>query len=136
MNVPAPPSPPPFAGWWRPATRGGRIALLVASLWPLVYVGLFIVGMVVLSATLSSSGGQPDPEQMPPLMAALFAGHCLTMLLMFGMIAVYVVSVVRNPKLDPNMRILWVLLLFFGNLFVMPVYWYLYMWRDETPAPA
>jgi phage shock protein PspC (stress-responsive transcriptional regulator) len=31
------------------------------------------------------------------------------------------------------MRIVWVVLLFFANAFVIPVYWYLYIWKTVEP---
>jgi uncharacterized membrane protein YqjE len=42
----------------------------------------------------------------------------------------YMFNVYRNNRIAKNQRILWVALLFFGNIIVYPIYWYLYIWRE------
>lgn len=37
-----------------------------------------------------------------------------------------------DQNLDQNMKIMWMLLLFFMGMFAQPVFWYLYIWRG-TP---
>lgn len=130
MNAPTTTKP----GWWRPATRGGRVWLGIATLWPLLYIFLVAGTMVTmfLAGVVAANGkpGQP-PEWVHGLMAGFMAIHCLTMVAGLALIVVYVVSVVNNPRLDQTMRIIWILLTLFGGAFAMPVYWYLYLWRNR-----
>ena len=69
------------------------------------------------------------------------------MALGFALIAVYVVHAVRSDQFTQEMRIVWVIILFMGNMLAFPVYWWLYLrpWKrpltrgvekptDPTPA--
>lgn len=48
----------------------------------------------------------------------------------------YEVHVWMNKRIKKDRKYLWSALLFFGNILVYPVYWYLYLWREsEAPLP-
>ena len=86
---------------------------------------------------------EPDsfaPAIFPIGFAALFAVHLFTMLLIMGLMAFYIVQVVRTDRLDQNMRILWTILICMVAMGAMPVYWYLYIWREPLavtpPLPS
>jgi hypothetical protein len=51
---------------------------------------------------------------------------------------VYVVHAFRNSEFRQETRIVWVIILFMGNMFAFPVYWWLYLrpWGRRTDAPA
>jgi hypothetical protein len=51
-----------------------------------------------------------------------------------GLIPFYIVLVVKSDRLDETMRIVWVVLICMLGMFAMPVYWYLYVWRNGPPA--
>jgi len=42
---------------------------------------------------------------------------------------------IKMKSLNENMKIMWVLLLYFAAMLAEPVFWYLYIWR-ETPESA
>jgi len=43
----------------------------------------------------------------------------------------------RTPRLAKNSRILWVILLVLFSRVVMPIYWYLYIWKEnDDGAPT
>ena len=46
-----------------------------------------------------------------------------------GALIIYIVHVYRNRNIDNGQKHLWAALLFFGNIFVYPFYWYLHIWR-------
>jgi ATP-dependent Zn protease len=64
----------------------------------------------------------------------LFAAHTATILLMMGLMPFYIILVVKSDWLDQTMRIVWVVLICMLGMFAMPVYWYLYVWRNGPPA--
>ena len=66
----------------------------------------------------------------------LFAAHMITILLIIGLMPLYIVLVVKNRQLDETMRIVWVVLICMLGMLAMPVYWYLYIWRNRLPASA
>ena len=57
----------------------------------------------------------------------LFAIHAATILVMFGLLAVYVVDIFRNQRFPEHKQILWCIALLAGNAIAMPIYWWLYV---------
>ena len=66
--------------------------------------------------------------------AGLVVAHMFTILLMLGLMPFYILLVVKSTRLDETMRIVWVVLICLLGMFAMPVYWYLYIWRDAPAA--
>lgn len=109
--------------------KAQKILLGIASGWPVVYIFLFfalIFGMIVL---LPGGGGELDPIFRDGF-AVLMVVHMLTIVLSLGLTVLYIVHVVKNTRLDGNMRIIWILLLLFGGMIAGPVYWYLQIWKE------
>ena len=100
-----------------------RYLLLVATLYPVAYM-LFFFAVVGIAA--ASGGGDPDGE-LPIPFGVLIALHILTMLVSLALIVIYVIDVFRNPRVDPDHRILWLILILLGGLIAMPVYWWLHL---------
>lgn len=129
MNAPTMTRP----GWWRPATRSGRLWLGIATVWPLLYLFLFVGGFMVMML-IAAPPGRPPPAEPPTWIfgpvAGMMAMHCLTIAGTLALMVVYVISVVNNPKLDQTLRIVWILLVLFFSMLALPPYWFLYVWRD------
>jgi hypothetical protein len=57
-----------------------------------------------------------------------------------ALMAFYIVNVFRNDRVDKDKKALWAVVLFMGNMIAMPIYWYLYIWREapavDSPAPS
>ncbi len=56
----------------------------------------------------------------------------LNIVFIFSVLAlevVYCVDVIRSKRLSKYKRALWILLIFFMNLLIMPFYWYFHIWR-------
>lgn len=109
-------------------TRGKKIALAVATVWPPLYMLLFLGVFVVAFASLStaSQAGAP-PQGMPTLFLVILPLHILTMIEGLGLLVVYVLHALNNEKLDQNTRLLWAILLFVGQFIAMLIYFYQYV---------
>jgi hypothetical protein len=46
-----------------------------------------------------------------------------------SVLIIYVIHVYRSKGISKEQKNLWAALLFFGNIIIYPVYWYLYIWR-------
>jgi hypothetical protein len=95
---------------------------------PLIYLAGFIVlmfGMVFFEAVSS----RPQATGFPLGFALLFLVHLAFMLLVFALMVFYVVHLFRTTEVGADKKALWAVVLFLGNMFAMPVYWYLYLWR-------
>jgi len=109
------------------------LALLIGLLtvWPIIYIVGFMV--VVFGAVMrATSTLQPG---LFPRFDLLMAMHLGTMAVMAWLMVFYLVHVFRNPALGDK-RVLWAVVLFMGSFIAMPVYWFLYVWRQRGPALA
>ena len=108
-----------------------KVLLGLATLWPLVYMFLFFV--FVFSMAFGFRGNDPQPG-IPPIMALVFGLHLLTMLVIMALTVFYIVNVFRNERVDKDKKALWAIVIFMGNAIAMPIYWYLYFWREPSTA--
>ena len=114
-------------------TRGKRIALAVFTVWPFLYIILFfgsILGTMILASVCNG-----PPKWLFGVMFVILILHFLTMIEVFSLIAIYIIHVFKTDRIPRDKKVLWAVVLFLGNMLAMPVYWYLYVWKDpETSA--
>ena len=111
-----------------------KILLGLATLWPFVYMILFFVFVFSSFLFLSSSAGH---EAGPPVsFMIIFPLHLLTMLWIMALTVFYIVNVFRNERVEKDKKVLWAVVLFMGNLIAMPIYWYLYIWKEPAVSLA
>lgn len=108
------------------------IVIGLFTIWPLIYVGLFMVFLVVVAFTIFQHA--PQHQSGPGIFPYIIIPHVGTMLLMLALMAFYIVHVFKNPALKPDWRIVWTALLFFIFAFSGPVYWWLFIWRPARGA--
>ena len=107
-----------------------KILLGLASLWLFVYMVLFFIFILSSFFFLSPSAG---PEFGPPFpFMIIFPLHLLTMLGIMALTVFYIVNVFRNERVDKDKKALWAVVLFMGNMIAMPIYWYLYIWKEPA----
>jgi hypothetical protein len=111
----------------RPAT----ILVGIAAILPILYIPFF-VAFAFLPAW---QGGGPES------MAAfdhIFTIHICVMLLSMTLIAFFIVYLFKTSRVPPEKKALWAVVIFMANMFSMPVFWYLYMWKqsDSRSSPS
>jgi len=111
----------------------GRVALGVATAWPPVYFVVFI-GFIVVSFFLQKDASSEDPLNVA--FAVLLVAHLLTMGLSLALLGAYVFDVFRNPRVQEDLRVLWVVVVILANALAMPVYWALYLRPGLPTAPS
>jgi len=107
-----------------------KVILGVASLWPLLYMLIFICYWLymVLWITSHPEGGGGAPGGI----ALLFIVHGITMVWLLALLAIYIYDVFNNSRVDKDKKALWAVVLFLGNVIAMPIYWYLYIWAEDS----
>lgn len=114
--------------------RSTKILLGIGTIWPVVYIAIFFIAIFSMIA-LTPVPGDPAPD---PIFAvgiiAFFIVHFVTILLSLGLTVFYIVHAVKNTRLDSNMRIIWIILFFFGGMLAEPIYWYLQIWKEPEPT--
>jgi len=108
---------------------GKPLAIIIGiiTLWPIIYMVLFMGSIFLAMAT--GFNQQQAPHFFPYLMVA----HLGTMLIMFGLLAFYIVHVFKNPSFKDDRRVLWAIVIFMGGPVGAPVYWWLHIW-PRPPA--
>lgn len=114
---------------WRPS-RPVTILLGFATIWPLLYIVSFFGFIFFLFARATAA---PQPQAFDAF-RYVFALHVLTMILMFALTIVYIVHAYRTDQIAEDRRMIWIVILFFGNLIAFPIYWYLYLWKAGDRA--
>lgn len=111
--------------------KSSKILLGLATLWPFVYLILFFIFVFSSMFFLRQSSG----ESGPPFFFLIFmAFHLLTMLWIMLLTIFYMVNVFRNDRVDKDKKVLWAVVIFMGNMIAMPIYWYLYIWKEVPPG--
>jgi hypothetical protein len=112
--------------------KSNKVLLGIASIWPFIYLPLFL--LAVFSMVIFNGPGKQPPDAFPLIFLIILPIHLLTV---FGALALkifYIVNVFRNPKVEKDKQLMWVLLLMLAGLVAEPVYWYLYIWSDKPQA--
>jgi hypothetical protein len=129
--------------------KSRKVWLGIATIWPIVYMFLFIGAIFLLVLFSGLQDGGPGAGSHPPSLLfpfgfmGLMVVHMVTILGTLALTVFYIIRVFKTERLDQNMKIMWMLLLFFMGMIVQPIFWYLYIWRDKselstegTPRPA
>jgi len=95
-----------------------KLALGAATLVPILYVLSFFLFL-------------DRPGAKVPFLQAI---HVWVIVLALGLMFFYLVDVFRNPRVPRDKRVLWAAVLLLGSLFVEPVYFWLYIWKDRQSA--
>ncbi len=66
----------------------------------------------------------------------LIALHVFVVFLTLGLTVFYIIHALKNDKLDQNLRIIWVLLIFFGAILTMPAYYFMNIWKEPLAPVA
>jgi hypothetical protein len=111
-----------------------KLFLGILTLWPIIYVCLFI--LFFFSAILFGPGPAEPGSGMQPMMAFILILYLLTVILILALTVFYIVDIFRNDRVDKDKKVLWAVVIFMANAFAMPVYWYLYFWREPSLATS
>jgi len=109
--------------------RVGLVVLGIITVLPLVYFAVFFITI----------GWAAEGGQVPGILDAIPIMHMGVIFLWWTLTAVYLIDVLRTPRLEGSARAIWAALVAFGGPLAWPIYWYLNMWRrvpDTAPASA
>ncbi len=110
-----------------------KVILGIATLWPFVYLLVFMGFWLYM--VLWGVSHQESTKEIPVVFIGVFILHFITMIWTWGLLAIYICNVFKNDRVATDKKALWAVVLFFGNMIAMPIYWYLYIWREDEPLP-
>jgi hypothetical protein len=109
-------------------TKPKALVLAGFTAWPIVYI--FVAIFLFLAFIVTTEVGPHEPTHgIPTALVILMALHIFTILLVFILIAIYIVHIFRTDAVSQDKKALWAVVIFLGHVFAMPVYWYLYIWK-------
>ena len=116
----------------RDMNKTKAIILAAFTVWPVVYMFLFMAG--IAGSMFFMRGGSGPMQGFFGVVVVL---HLLTMLEMAGLLVYYILNLFKTDAVAQDKKALWAVVLFMGNMIAMPVYWYLYIWKPlQQDAPA
>jgi hypothetical protein len=111
-------------------SKAKAITLAAFTAWPLVYTILLLC--MVLRRMMHQFLGGMHPWRPSTADIIILQLDCLTFFGLFTLFVIYFVHLSRTDRVPQNKKALWAGALFFGNVFAMPVYWYLYIWKEPS----
>lgn len=106
-------------------SKRAKLLLGAATLWPIIYGFVFVTGVFYLSM-------RHEFIEVPVFYAnVLLIFHIFTVCLMMGLFGYYYCNTFSNPAVPEEQRGHWAMAIIFSNAAVMPIYWYLYIWRPH-----
>lgn len=100
--------------------QGGAAILGLISALPLLYGMAFVIDVLSLPAGIN-----------PPSPLGGVDWHLLAMVLTTILLIWYLRSLFTSSKFSSQKRILWAIALFLGSIFIFPIFWYLYVWKER-----
>jgi outer membrane protein assembly factor BamB len=113
-----------------------KILVAVGTAWLILYPLLFIaVWFSMMSGFLFADGPEP-PVFISSLFSLIFPFHCLTIILQFALMGFYLFHVIKNTAASDVVRVVFGVGTFFMPYIAMPVYYFLFIWREHPPEWA
>lgn len=107
-----------------------KLLLLALTLLPLAYLAFFFASFAL---TFSSSS---HDQFLFSHFKFFMLVHLGAMLLIFGLVAFYLVFLFKTQRVKNDLKALWAIVLFMGGPVGMLVFWYVNIWRDPAPPAA
>ena len=109
-------------------SKPAKITVAIFTAWPILYMFLFMA--FVFSSVFFLPQHSEAQEQSFFIFPIVFGLHFLTMLSIVGLIAFYVTYIFKTDRVEQDKKALWAVVIFLGNMFAMPVFWYLFRIRE------
>ena len=109
-----------------PGSVVGKLAMIIPVPTIVVWQGVFLLALLGVIDRFGVSGQE--------LFFRFFGLHCVMSLFGLGTLVWYMFAAGTTPRLDSTMRLVWILVIFQASFLAMPVFWYLYVWRQPPPT--
>lgn len=99
-------------------SKGIKLFIGLLTLVPLVYIVFFFMNFMNF------------PNELVDF-DVLFKLHLGAMLLIVALLIFYIANIFKNDRVHQDQKALWAIILFCGGTIAMPIYWYLYIWKED-----
>ncbi|HET7824925.1 MAG TPA: hypothetical protein VFK90_06310 [Anaeromyxobacter sp.] len=112
--------------------KAAKVLLGAATAWPIAYLALFT--RTLLDVVRAGFVAPPELVEGPALrLAATFAVHLATLVLIVLLGGFYARDAARSPRVPEDRRVPWLVANVAGGFLAQLPYWWLYVWRDAEP---
>ena len=116
----------------------------ISTIYYVVYLLLTVAGIIVFfgHVFLTLMGGDESAANLRPLFTRILSLefilplHVCSLLLEVGLLIFYLIHTIKNTKASDAIRIALGLGHIFLPFIAMPIYYYLYIWRENPPVWA
>ncbi|HYE74548.1 MAG TPA: hypothetical protein VEF04_14510 [Blastocatellia bacterium] len=109
-----------------------KLLLGIATLLPFAYVIFLFISLFLHFTSLIFR--IPQGSIFVDWFDTMFIVHLGAMLWIMVLTVIYMVHIVKNPVLKNEMKAIWAVAVFMVNVFAMPFYWYLNIWRERRES--
>jgi len=112
-----------------------KIVLGVLTFLPLVVLILFASYTVYQIASFWAA-----QDHYMPMFLFPYLGYALPFMFLFGLfnlglIIFYLIQISQNNFLDTEKKFLWIVVVIILNNIMMPIYWYIHIWKEKLQEP-
>jgi len=104
-------------------TKKKAVTLGVFTFLPILYYFVFISFFFLIYTSINN-----EQNQFTTIFLVIFPIHFAMMINIIILLVIYIKDVFKNINIEESKRTLWALVLFFGNMIAMPIYWYKNIW--------
>jgi hypothetical protein len=105
--------------------KNKALVLLFFTLLPFLYFAFFLYFWVGTFVKIRNN----QPENIGLMFYIIFPIHLGLMIEIIVLLIIYIKDVFKNTNIEESKRALWAIVLFFGNMIAMPIYWYINIWK-------
>lgn len=112
-------------------TRNQKIVLGVLTFSPILLLIFYFIAIfsTVFGVISAAESGQGSPENFMVSLVSAFGIIGLMLLITFGLMIYYLIHITKNPRIEGNMQVVWILLIVFAGLVGNMVYWFVHIWN-------
>jgi heme/copper-type cytochrome/quinol oxidase subunit 3 len=105
--------------------KNKALVLLFFTLLPFLYVVFFFYYWIEIFVKITNN----QPDNINSMFFVILPIHFGIMIETIVLLIIYIKNVFKNENIEESKRALWAIVLFFGNLIAMPIYWYINIWK-------
>lgn len=113
-------------------SRTSKILIGIMSMLPIILTGTMFIFMFL---QFSNMAHWEDKERPSTFFFGNFQYFFMLMMVMFllsiGLLVFFIIQLVKNKKMDPTERAIWILAFVLGGMLSYPIYWYMKIWKED-----
>lgn len=84
----------------------------------------------LMGISVAEEMGTISYEALGVGMILILIGALLSVIAVYGVMIWLMIKTVKNPNIDKGLKVVWCICLYMFNMFVFPVYWFIYIRKE------